>query len=66
MSGGGDKVEENVYTIITEAWVALDSRFLGENVIVLSLKVANDFRKAKQSVQIPQVWETSYLSSLSI
>lgn len=33
-------------TVITESWVTLNSRFLGENIVVLSLKVTNNFLEA--------------------
>ena len=42
MAGRGDKVEHGVHTIVSEAGVTLDTRFLGKNVIVLPLQVADD------------------------
>ena len=46
MAGGGDEVEKSVHTVVTEARVTLDTRLLRENVIVLSLEIANNFSKA--------------------
>ena len=46
MASRGDEVEESVHTIVAETGVTLDTRLLGENIIVLSLKIANNFSKA--------------------
>jgi hypothetical protein len=46
MSSGSDEVEQSVNTIIAEAGVTLDAGLLCEDIIVLSLEVANDFTKA--------------------
>ena len=43
MSSGGDEVEECVNAVVPEPGVTLDPRFLSENVIVLALKVADNF-----------------------
>jgi hypothetical protein len=42
MAGRGDEVEHGVHTIVSEAGVTLDTRFLSKNVVVLPLKIAND------------------------
>lgn len=42
MASGGDEVEHGMHTIVPEARVTLDTRFLGQNVIVLPLEVADD------------------------
>lgn len=42
MTGGGDEVEHSVDTIVPEAGITLDARLLGQDVIVLSLKVSDD------------------------
>lgn len=42
MTGWCNEVEERVYTIVTEPRVTLDTRFLREDIIVLSLEVANN------------------------
>ncbi len=42
MAGRRDKVEHGVHTIVSEAGVTLDTRFLSKNVIVLPLQVADD------------------------
>ena len=46
MSCGSDEVEKSMYTIVAEAGVSLDTGLLSKNIIILSLKVANDFAKA--------------------
>ena len=46
MPSGSDEVEQGVNTIIAEAGVTLDAGFLCEDIIVLSLEVADDFTKA--------------------
>jgi hypothetical protein len=45
MAGRGDKVEESVNSIVTEAWVTLDAGLFSENIVVLPLDVACDFAK---------------------
>lgn len=42
MAGGRDEVEHSMDTVISESGVSLDTRLLGQNIIVLSLEVAND------------------------
>jgi hypothetical protein len=37
MAGRRDEVEHGVDTVVSEAGITLDTRFLGENVIVLPL-----------------------------
>lgn len=46
MARGSDKVEQSMNAIVTEAWVTLDTRLFCENVIILSLEIANNFTKA--------------------
>jgi hypothetical protein len=46
MSSGRDEVQQGVYSVIPETGVTLDARLLGQNVIVLTFKVANDFLEA--------------------
>lgn len=43
MAGRGDEVKHGVDTVVPEARVTLDTRLFGQNIIVLSLEVANDF-----------------------
>ena len=43
----GDEVKKGVDTVVPEARVTLDTRLLGENVVVLALKVPYDFLEAK-------------------
>lgn len=46
MAGGSDEVEESMDTVVTETRVTFDTRLLGQNIIVLALKVANDLLEA--------------------
>ena len=51
MTGGRDEVEQGMDTVITEARVTLDTGLLGENVIVLALKVASDLAEPAPHVR---------------
>lgn len=42
MTGRGDEVKHGVDTVVSEARVTLDTRLLGQDVVILSLKVANN------------------------
>jgi hypothetical protein len=69
MAGRSDKVEEGMHTIVAETGVTLDTRLLGENIIVLSLEIANNFAKARVSSVLYPILvfpSVSYLASLSI
>lgn len=46
MTSGSDKVEEGVDTVVPEARVTLDTGLLGEDIIVLAFKVADDLLEA--------------------
>jgi len=67
MTSGSDKVEQRVDTIVAESWVTLDTGLLCENIVVLSLEIANNFTEAvfvskvHSSLRCPP-----YLASLSI
>jgi hypothetical protein len=41
-----DEVKENVDTIVPKTGVTLDTGFFGENVIILSLEIANNLGEA--------------------
>jgi hypothetical protein len=43
VSGRGDEVKHGVDTVVSEARVTLDTGLFGQNIIVLSLEVTNDF-----------------------
>jgi hypothetical protein len=43
MAGRRDKVKESMNTVIPEARVTLNARFLSQNVIVLALEISNNF-----------------------
>jgi hypothetical protein len=42
VAGRCDEVQQYVYTVVTEPRVTLNTRFLCENAIVLSLEVADN------------------------
>lgn len=42
-----DEVQERMHTVIPEARVTFNTRLLSQNVIVLTLEVANNFLEAK-------------------
>lgn len=42
MTSGGDEIEHHMNAVIPESRVTLDARLLGQNVIVLSLEIANN------------------------
>lgn len=46
MTGGRDEVEERVDTVVSEPGVTLDPRFLGKNIVVLALEVADNLLEA--------------------
>lgn len=43
VAGRCDEVEKGVHTIVAETGVTFDTRFLGQDVIVLALEEADDF-----------------------
>jgi len=45
VTGGCDEVEQRVDSVVSETRITLDSRFFRQDVIVLSLEVADDFAK---------------------
>jgi hypothetical protein len=46
MSSRRDEVEKGVDTVVPETGVTLDARFFGQDIIVLTLEIANYFLKA--------------------
>jgi hypothetical protein len=70
MAGGCDEVEQDVDTVVAESGVTLDTRLLGQNVIVLALEVANNLAKAASPCQYRgidalHVFGARHLDSLS-
>lgn len=60
MAGGCDEVEHGVNTVVPEARVTLDTRLLCQNVVILPLKEADDFRETRActvSGRLPRVLE---------
>ncbi len=39
----GDEVKESMHTVVSEAGVTLDTRLLREDIVILPLKVTDDF-----------------------
>ncbi len=54
MTGRRDEVEKCVNTVVAEAGVTLDTRLLGEDIVVLALKVANNLLEAAHKMH--SVW----------
>jgi hypothetical protein len=50
MAGRRDKVKEGMDSVIPEARVTLDTGLFSENIVVLPLKVANNFLEAGKDV----------------
>jgi hypothetical protein len=46
VAGGSDEIEQRMNTIVAEAGVTLNTGLLCENVVVLSLEIANNFTEA--------------------
>jgi hypothetical protein len=51
MTGRGDKVEESVNSIVTEAGITLDTGLFSKNIIVLTLDVAGNFTETAKVSQ---------------
>ena len=51
VAGGSNEVEHGMYTVVPESRVTLDSRLLSQNIVVLSLEVANNFREADRRIR---------------
>ena len=47
MSSGRDEVEQGMDTVVAETRVTLDTRLLSENVVVLTLEMANNLLEAE-------------------
>lgn len=46
MASWRNKVQESMDTVVPEAGVTLDSRFFGENIIVLTVEVSDNLLEA--------------------
>jgi len=68
MAGRCDKVEKSMDTVVAESGVTLDTGLFCQNIIVLSLKVANDLAEAAilSVTVLLSLCYSSYLASLSI
>ena len=42
MASRSDKVQHSMDAVVTETWVTLDTRLLREDVIILSLEIADN------------------------
>lgn len=47
MSCRRDEVEQSVNSVVTEAGITLDTRLFGQDIVVLTLEVPDDFLEAK-------------------
>lgn len=54
MTGRSDEVEHGVDSVVPEAGVTLDTGLLGQDVVVLSLEVSDDFGKAIEIESAPK------------
>lgn len=46
MTSRGNEVQHGVYSIVPESGVSLDTRLLGQDVVILSLEIPNNLREA--------------------
>jgi hypothetical protein len=46
MASRGNEVEKNVDTVVPKTRITLNSGFLSENIVILSLEISNNLRKA--------------------
>jgi hypothetical protein len=56
MTGRSNEVQKSVNTIVAEPGVTLDTRLFRKNVIVLTLKIANNFTKALSWLATNTAW----------
>lgn len=42
MASRRDKVQQSMYTVVTESGVTLDPRFFSQDVIILTLEISDD------------------------
>lgn len=52
MAGGCDEVEKGVNAVIAETRITLDAGLFGNDIVVLSLEVANDLAKRRLVVNL--------------
>ena len=46
MTSWGDEVQHGMHSVVPESRVTLDTRLLGQDIVILSLEVADDFGEA--------------------
>lgn len=56
MAGRRDEVEEDVHTIVAEAWITLDARLFGQNVVVLSFEVTDNLGETVERTSVRASW----------
>ena len=68
MSCGRDEVEQSVNSVVTEAGITLDTRLFGQDIVVLTFKVSNNFLKANNLVKrkVPRGHTDTNANSLSM
>jgi len=50
MSGRRDEVQQAMNSVVSEASLTSDAGFFGKNIVVLTLKISNDFLEARKSI----------------
>lgn len=61
-----DEVEHGVNAVVSEARITLDTRLLGQNVVVLPLEKANNFRKADSPESALNLQVVVYVRDLGV
>jgi len=51
MASGWDKVKQGVHSSVPEPGITLDTRLFSQNVVVLTLKLANDFLEPESEIR---------------
>lgn len=43
MTSRGNEVQHSMHTVVPESGVSLDTRLLGQDIVILSLKITDNF-----------------------
>jgi len=52
MPGRRDEVQQSMNTVISETGVTFDTRLFSKNIVVLTLKIANDLLEADRRLSV--------------
>lgn len=55
MTCRGNEVQHSVYTVVPESGVTLDTRLLGQDVVILSLEITHDLREAWSKISMTRI-----------